>query len=151
MARRVALAAQGADPSLRRRSGRLAGRWLSHRDALSAGMVDHVLASAAAFADSVAFEKLREAALSATDRAERTRLLQALMLARDPALRERAYELVRDKRVNGRDALAMLNKALSDETVRTWAFAFLRKNYDAIVARIPPDAAGNLIGALSGA
>jgi alanyl aminopeptidase len=145
------VADQGGDTALRREAAEAAGRWLVNREALAAGMVDPVLATAAAFADGPLFDKLLQAAMAVTDRAERTRLLQTLVLVRQPALRERAYDLLLDDRLNGRDALAMLGKALADEAGRTWAFAFLRKNYDAIVARLPADAAGNLIGALSGA
>lgn len=142
---------QGGDLTLRREAAAIAGRWLDQRESVAAGIVEPALNVAAAFADGAMFARLHAAALAATERADRTLLLESLMLAREPAARERAHELVLDARVNGRDALAMLRKALGDETNRMWAFAFLRKNYAAVTAKLPPDTAGNLIGALAGA
>lgn len=142
---------QGGDLALRRGAAAIAARWIDQRDSVAASIVTPALNIAAAFADGAMFARMHAAALAATERGDRTRLLESLMLARETASRERAHELVLDTRVNGRDALAMLRKALSDETNRIWAFAFLRKNYAAIIAKLPPDTAGNLINALAGA
>jgi len=63
-------------------------------------------------------------------------------------MRERAYALALDTRVNGRDALALINAALEDDTNRVSAFAYLRKHFDAIHARLPQDTATNFISTL---
>jgi alanyl aminopeptidase len=141
----------GGELALRREAVTIARRWIDQRSSVSTSVLEPALNVAAAFADSGFFAKMYAAALANTDRADRTRLLESLMLVRDATLRERAYALVLDARVSGRDALAMLRKVLGNEAVRPWGFAFLRKNYDAIIAKLPPDTGGNLIGELAGA
>ena len=139
---------QGDDIALRREATALALRWLVRRDDVAAGMADAILNSAGAFADSTLFDKFEQAAFATKDRGDRSKLLKAMALTRAPALRERAYALALDTRVNGRDALALINAALEDDTNRVSAFAYLRKHFDAIHARLPQDTATNFISTL---
>jgi cytosol alanyl aminopeptidase len=140
---RVALlpvaADRGRSAPLRREAAVLADRWLERRDAIADSIVGAVLNTAGAFAGEAQFARLERQALQVRERNDRTRLLNALVKARDPALRDRALALALDQRVDGRDALAMVEVALGDDTNRTAAFAFMRDHFDALVAKVPED------------
>ena len=83
--------------------------------------------------------------MQAPERNDRTRLLEALAKAREPRLRERALALALDARIDGRDALALLEAALVDDANRPAAFAFVRSHFDALVAKLPEDTPNRLI------
>ena len=136
---------QGDDVGLRREAAALAQRWLIRRDDVAAGMAEAVLNTAGAFADRALFDKLEQAAFAAEDHGDRSKLLKAMALARDTTLRERAYGLAIDSRVNGRDVLALMVAALEDDNNRISAFAYLRSHFDRIDARLPQDTAANFI------
>ena len=130
---------RGRSAPLRREAAALAERWLERRDAIADAVVVAVLNTAAAFADEALFARLEREALQIRERNDRTRLLNALARARLPALRDRALALALDRRVDGRDALAMLEAALEDDTNRAAAFAFVRDHFEALVAKVPED------------
>ena len=139
---------KGGDITLRREAAALAQRWLARHDDIAAGMAAAVLNTAGAFADSTLFDKFEQAAFATEDQGDRSKLLKAMALARAPVLRERALALALDSRLNGRDVLAMLDEALEDDNNRIPAFAYLRKHFDAISGRLPPDTMVNFISTL---
>ena len=128
----------------------LALKWLDDREAIPAAVAEPVLVTAARFADGATYQRLGAATLAATDRREQRMLLKALASVRDPALRARAFELVvanedGTPRVDGRNTLQLLDDALEDDANREAAFAFVRRNFDALVAKIPPETAANFV------
>jgi alanyl aminopeptidase len=139
---------QGGDIALRREAVALAQRWLVRREDIAASMADAVLNTAGAFADSALFDTFERAAFATEDHGDRSKLLKALALTRAPAQRERALGLALDARLSGRDVLALIDAALEDDNNRIAAFAYLRKHFDAISARLPPDTVGNFISTL---
>ena len=136
---------RGRSPALRAQATALAGRWLERHDAIPEAIVDAVLAIAAQFADANTFARLEKAALTSTERRDRVRLRKALVVVRDPTLRAEALSLTLDPRIEGRDALAMMEAALLDDDNRTAAFRFVREHFDALVARVPKDTPGHFI------
>jgi alanyl aminopeptidase len=138
-------AERGGSLALRRESVVLAQRWLERRDAIPAAIVEDVLATAGAFADAALFALLEREALATRERSDRTRLLAALVKARQPQLRDRALALALDERVDGRDALQMIEEALGDDANRVAAFAFVRERFDALAAKLPEDTPARFI------
>ena len=130
-------AEQAGDFALRKEAAALSLRWIKRRDDIPADIADAVLNIAGKFSDAAMFDALEREAFAASDHNDRSRLLKALASVRDPALRERAYALALDSRLNGRDVFALLVNAMEDDRNRTRAFAYLRENYDAVAARLP--------------
>jgi alanyl aminopeptidase len=130
--------------TLRMHARELALRWLAKRDSVAAAMVEPVLETAARFADAAIYERLEAAAIGARDRRERSDLQQALARVREPRLRERVLALALDERLDGREALHLLEYALGDDANRAAAFDFVRGHFDALVAKLPPETPGQL-------
>jgi len=136
---------RGASAALQEGAVRLARRWLAKRDAVPAAIAEAALQTAATFAKAALFADMEREALATGDRQDRTLLLDALVKARAPALRERALALATDERVAGRDAFDLLRAALEDDANRFAAFAYWRDHFDVLVAKLPGDASTTLI------
>jgi len=130
--------------TLRMHARELALRWIARRDSVDAMMVEPVLAVASRDADAPMYERLQAALFAARDRHDRRELLTGLAHVRDPALRGRMLSLALDERVDGREALELVEDALQDDDNRAAAFDFVRARFDALVARLPPETAGEL-------
>ena len=143
------------DASLRLEARGLALKWIEDRESIPAAAAQAILDTAARFANDAAYDRLESATLAATDRRERRMLFNALSKVRDPRLRDRAFEVALAKsesadRVDGRDTLLFLDDALEDEANRESAFAFVRRNFEALVAKLPPDTPANFLTPLGG-
>ena len=132
---------EGEDPQLAAEARKLAGAWHSNRAAVSAEMVPAVLALAAAHGDRAFFDQLRSAARATQDRADRQRMLGALGSFRDPALAGEAQALVLSDDLDPRETFAMLTAQASHAETRPAAYDFVKANFDALVKRLPRDAA----------
>jgi alanyl aminopeptidase len=135
--------------TLRIHARELAVRWLVRHDSVAADMVRPVLIAAGRHADAPMYARLEAALFAAPEREDRVRLLQGLARVRDPALRARALALALDPRLDGREALFLLIDALEDDENRGAAFDFVRANFDALVAKLPPESPGRLPSALA--
>ncbi|MGB8857461.1 MAG: M1 family metallopeptidase [Burkholderiales bacterium] len=138
--REVALpmaAEQGADSGLRGEALKLARAWLAKRDAVSSGMVEAVLETAGQFADADLIDAMTRELMTTDDTGDRRKLLSALARVRDPLLRERVLALALNGNINGREAQNFLQDALQDDHNRVPAFAFVQKNFDSLVAKLP--------------
>lgn len=140
---------QGGDVALRKQAAVLSLRWIKGREGIPGGIADAALNVAGAFADAGLFDAMEKEAFAASDRNDRSRLLKALSGVREPALRERAYALALDPRVNGRDALALLVSAMENDHNRDAAFAYVRKNFDSLSARLPKDSPTSIMRVLA--
>jgi alanyl aminopeptidase len=125
----------GRDPELEREAVRLASGWLDGSTTVDADVLDTVLAAAAS--DRALFTRLREDALSATDRGKRQRLLSAVGSTRDPGLAAQALALTLDDRIDPRESVSVLWSLAGRRDTAPLAFGFLRDHYDALVARLP--------------
>lgn len=142
------------DEALRLEARSLAGKWMHDRASVSTSMVEPVINIAAMFADVAIFERMEVLTFATEDRRERRALHQALAQVRDPVLRRRAYDLMIAKRgsvdlINGRDVVLFLNDALENEHNRLASFAFVRANFDALTAKMPPDTPGQTMTPLA--
>lgn len=134
--------------SLRPQARTDALRWFQRRDAEAATMVQGVLDTAARFADAQAYEAFGQALRATANRRDRMMILRAMSKIRDAELRGRAFDLVLRKEggsdvIDGRDAYQFIEDALDDELNHGVMFAFVREHFDALVAKLPPDAAGH--------
>jgi alanyl aminopeptidase len=131
--------------TLRMHARELALQWIARRDSVDAMMVAPVLAAAGRDVDAPVFGRMEAALFAARDRHDRRELLIGLAHVRDPALRARMLGLALDERVDGREALELLENALADDDNRAAAFDFVRAHFDALAAKLPPDTPGRLV------
>jgi cytosol alanyl aminopeptidase len=127
----------GEDIDLRAQSFALARSWLTKREAISAEMLEPVFASAGTFADTSLYEAMEQELLKIDDNGDRSKLLSSLALARNPLLRERALNLALNEKINGREALSFLEKALDEDANRAASFAFIKKNFEILESKVP--------------
>jgi len=125
--------------TLRMHARELALEWIARRDSVDATMVEPVLIAAGRDADAPVYGRLEAALFAARDRHDRRELLIGLAHVRDPVLRGRMLSLAMDDRLDGREALDLLEKALEDDDNRMATFDFVRAHFDALVAKLPPD------------
>jgi alanyl aminopeptidase len=136
------LAADGRDPALQAQATTLAQRWLADRNAVDGTMVEAVLQAAARRGDRGLHESLL-AAIPAANRRERRMLYAALGSFGDPALARSALALMLDPAHDYREASQVAWTLSGTPHGGPLVFAFVKENYDALVARAPRDAAAN--------
>ena len=135
------LAAESRDAALHAGAHRLALRWLEDRSAVDGSMVESVLAAAARRGDRELFDRLVAAIPAARDRRERRALYVALGSFGDPALARSALALVLDPAQDYRDVSQILWTMSNTPRGGAIAYAFMKANFDALVARAPRDSA----------
>jgi alanyl aminopeptidase len=139
--------------ALRPQARELALRWIANRESVAAMMVRPILDTAARFADDATYARLEDAMIAAKSSREREDLRRALPKVRNPGSRDRALALALRKAraedlVDGRDAYDLVEEGLEDEANRGAAFAYVRANWDALVAKLPAETPGHLTTAL---
>ena len=95
------------------------------------------------------FEQLLEAARKARDRTEKRRLLEALGGFRDPQLAKRAFELVRSKEFDLRDAAPIIYGLLAGHETHATALELVKIHIDELLGRMRDDEASWFLGALA--
>lgn len=135
-----AVADAGEDAGLRAQARRLAEAWLLDRASLPAALRPAVLRTAALDGDAGLFEALRAALRASDQRSERQDLLRALAHFRQPALAERARELLLDPALDIRDSLGpLLRSQANDAQLRHGALAFVERHKTALFKRLGRD------------
>jgi alanyl aminopeptidase len=135
---------------LRMQARGLALRWFGDRAFIAASTVPPVLESAARFADNSTFTRMEHAMVNAQNRADRTEMIKAMAKVRDPALRERIFTLALagsgpNQTLDGRETYSFLESGLTDDDSRVATFAFLRANWERLVAKLPGESLARLI------
>jgi alanyl aminopeptidase len=140
------VANMGDDEGLQAEARRLAEAWLENRSAVDPDMVSSVLETAALEGDRALFDRFLAEAKRSGERRDRILLLTALGTFRDPVLRAEALSLYLTDTFPILESAAIVRGAAFSESpeVREGAWQFLKANYDAIVAKIPPEARGAL-------
>ena len=87
--------------------------------------------------DEAFFKRLHAALPETKDRQQRQIILGAMGAFRDPAIARSAMELLLKPEFDLREATGLIFGALADPDTRALPFEFVKKNYDALVARIP--------------
>ena len=128
---------EGDEPALVAEAGALARAWVKDRKAVDPLLVSEVLDVAARHGDVDLFQAYLAEARKATDRRERTRLLGALGLFREPAVVPAALKVTLSPEFDARETIGILREEASSRETRPEAWAFLKANFDPIAARLP--------------
>ncbi len=128
---------EGDEPALVAEANRLAKAWLKDRSAVDPLLATAVLDVAARRGDLELFQAYLAEARKASDRRERTRLLGALGLFRDPSVVPVALNLVLSPDFDPRESNAILREEATNRETRQEAWAFLKANFDKLAARLP--------------
>ncbi len=135
---------EGGELPLRTEAQKLSLQWMADHKVASPELASAALALAALDADALLLEKLHSAALAETDRSERQRLLGAMGAVRDPELAQKNFALFLTDAFDSREAMALLSGAADDPRTLDALWAFLQKNWDAVVARLSTEAPARL-------
>ena len=143
------VATLGQDAPLREEAQRLAMAWLTERNAVGAALRGPVLNTAAETSPDAAAPVLFDALLTAlrdsSQRPERRDLLSALGHFRQPALAQRARELLLAPWLDIRESLDALLRAQADDPgTRAGALDFLARQHAAVVQRMGREAVAGL-------
>ncbi|MGO8995384.1 MAG: M1 family aminopeptidase [Polyangiaceae bacterium] len=143
------LAGLGHDPRTRAEAKRRALAYLGigkdgeiHKDALDANLAGTVLGIAGEDANGPLFDALLARLAKTEDEQLRGQILGALCSARDPAIAARVRDLVLDTRLRVTEVMVPLYYQLNMPETRDATWAWMKKNWDALVAR----QSGNLFG-----
>jgi cytosol alanyl aminopeptidase len=136
------LATDGNDAALRAQAEKLARRWLDDRNAIDGTMVETVLQAAAQRGDRDLFDRLL-AAIPAAGRRERRSLYAALGSFGEPAIARSALALLLDPAHDYREVSQIAWTMSATPRGGERVYAFMKANFDALVARAPRDAAAS--------
>jgi alanyl aminopeptidase len=134
------VANQGEDRTLIDEANRLVRGWLEQRQGIEPDMLDVALDVAARHGDRALYDRMLVAARQTTDRRDRRRLISALGSFQDPALVSESLSLFLRGDFDPRESGALLfggpgrrhNRQATGQ-----ALAFVKSQYDAILARVP--------------
>src|SRR5262249_24947728 len=133
------VADKGEDRALRAEAIELTRKWIADRKAIAPGLVEAVLATAAAAGDRALFDALLAEAKRSPERRDRQRILAALARFRDPKIAQAALDLVVGDQFDARETQAILFTESGWPTTRPLAWDLVRKRFDVIAARWPAD------------
>jgi alanyl aminopeptidase len=131
------VAVWGGDQTLSAEARQLAERWLADKNSLDPDIVEPVLTVAARTGDRTLFDRLVAALPGTQDRHQRELIVDALGAFRDPEIARAGIQLVLRPELDIKEAPPLLFGPLSTPTTLALPFAFVEKNYEAIVARLP--------------
>jgi aminopeptidase N len=140
----------GDEPALVAEADRLAKAWLRDRGAVDALLASEVLDVAARHGDMELFQAYLDEARKATDRRDRTRLLGALGLFRDPSVVPAALAVTLSSEFDARETVGILREAAMNRETRPEAWAFLKTNFDRLAARLPRESPARFPALASG-
>jgi len=135
------LASESDDRAVREQVTKLAYRWLDDRRSLESNLAEVVTQATARHGDREFFDRLRAAVPAANDRRDRRVLYMALGSFGDPALAREALSLVLDPAHDYREAMPIAWTMAETPRGAVLAYAFVKANFDALVALAPRDAA----------
>jgi alanyl aminopeptidase len=139
------VARAGKEPALRKQALELAAMWLADHKAVHPDLVDTVLNIAADTGDPALHDALMEAVKTEKDRADRNRMLGALSAYPEKSLVERQLALALGDELDPRESMRLVWGAASDFRTRDVALAFVEKNWDALISRLPKDSGAGLV------
>jgi alanyl aminopeptidase len=128
----------------------LAEKWLGDRKAIPPELVANVLSAAGAGGDRALWDKFHAAAKAEKDRRDRNRLLAGMGSFHDPDIVDANLRIALSDEFDPRESLGLVYAAGRDRRTRERAYAFVKQNFDALVARRPPDFGAELAGVGSG-
>src|SRR5207244_6935322 len=102
---------------------------------------------AALYGDRALFDRLYEEAKRAEDRRDRQRLLAPLSRFRDPELAKRALGLLLTDDFDIRETSTFIAGALENPRNRRMVYDFVKRSYDAMIAKMPKQSGRSLVSA----
>ena len=133
------VANEGEEPALVADAMRLAKAWLKDRSAVDPLLVSAVLGVAARHGDMELFQAYLAEAKKASDRRERTRLLNALGQFRDPSVVPVALARTLSSEFDARESIDILWEEGANRETFPQAWAFFKANFDRLAERLPRD------------
>ena len=133
------VADQGEDEAMRKECTKLSLAWLADKGAIEPELIGTALNIAASFGDRALFDAFLAEAKKTPERADRDRLLGALGQFRDPSIVPLALALTLTDDFDARDTIRIVWSATRLPSTLPLAYAFVTKNFDALVARLPRD------------
>jgi alanyl aminopeptidase len=131
------VAVAGDDRALQAEARRLADAWLRDRRGIEPEMLSAVLSTAAHSGDPALFDAMLGALKQTQDRRTRAALIRALSSFNNPVLAQAAMELILAPDLNPLETYAILYGPLRSRQTERLPFAFVKANYDRLIARIP--------------
>jgi alanyl aminopeptidase len=144
------VANEGDEPALVAEASSLAKAWLKDRKAVDPLLASEVLDVAARHGDMDLFQAYLAEARKTSDRRERTRLLAALGLFQDPSVIPAALRLTLSDEFDARETIGILREEAVNRETRPESWAFLKANFDRVVARLPREAPARFPALASG-
>ena len=132
----------GEDKDIQKQARVLAEKWLKDKKAVRPDMVSTVLSLSARHGDQAWFDRLLDLAKKEKDRTRRGTLLVALGGFRDPAIVQKRLNLLLGNDFDMRELRGFWG---GDADLVDMRFDFVKKNYDALVAKLPERSSARLI------
>jgi alanyl aminopeptidase len=139
------VAEEGKDPELIAEAKRLALKWLDDPATVDSDTAGRVLRVAARNGDAALFERMRVEAERTRDMRRRSLLFFGMGSFLDPELLKKAFALTLADTYDTRESVEILLAATGERATRDLAYDFLKRNYDALTARLPKDYAAQLV------
>lgn len=133
------VANQAEDPELVAQAKSLALAWLEDRTLVAPDLAVTVINTAARHGDRALFDRLRAAAKQEKDETLQRRLLRALGLFPQPEIANTAFSILLTDEADVRQSISILGAASHSPETRDLAYAFVKQNWDALIARLPAD------------
>lgn len=135
----------GGDERLYAEARRLTVAWLADRKSTDPDMNDTMLELAARYGDAALFDALLAEALHTEDREHDRVLLTSLGGFQNARLLARALELLLDPKIDLRDSLGLLWRALPRRETREQVWAFYKQHFAELAVRLRDDEKSGLI------
>ena len=132
----------GEDKELQKQARVLAERWLKDKKAVWPDMVGTVMSLSARHGDQAWFDRLLDLARKEKDRTRRGVLLGALASFRDPAIVQKRLNILLGDDFDVRELRGFYG---ADPDLVDLRFDFVKKNYDALAAKLPDRSTARLI------
>jgi alanyl aminopeptidase len=133
------LANQAEDPQAQAEAKRLTLAWFDDRKAVSSDMIGTVLVAAAIHGDRNLFDRMRAAARAEKDEQVQSSLLFAMGSFRDPEIVKAALAIMLTDEFDTRQSINIIGGVSSSQQTRDLGYAFVKENWDALIAKLPTD------------
>ena len=135
---------EGHDPELSAEAQKLVRGWLADRKSLDPESAHQLLGVAAAYGDRMLWNELHKAARAERDHTERSRLINAMASFADPDIARAGMGLILKGEFPVSEAMPLFWGPLAYSTTRHLPLEYVKRNFDALVGRLPREAGAGL-------
>ncbi len=136
--------AEGHDPELVTEAQTLVRGWLLDKKSLPAESAHQLLGVAGEYGDRALWNELLRAAHTERDRTERARLIGAMASVADPELARAGMGLILKDEFPIAEAMPLLWGAMQHPATQKLPLEYIKRNFDALVGRLPREAGAGL-------